>query len=104
MAGGAAAYLLLATVVEFTVVRVPDGTRYLQTIPIALLGLAFVAAAQGFLAGIRAIPEEELWGWPAMAAAAGSLAYAVAYGHRVFVNYWYYDDWTYFRWSEAHLN
>ncbi|MGA2275220.1 MAG: hypothetical protein ABSH00_16830 [Bryobacteraceae bacterium] len=92
---GAGAYLLLAAVVDVGVIRVPDGNRYLQTALLTLLGLAFVAAAEGFLAVIRAIPPREMLGWPFRAAAAGSVAYSLVYGHRVFVNYWFYDDWDY---------
>jgi len=92
---GAGAYLLLAAVVDVDVVRVPDGNRYLQTALLTLLGLAFVAAAEGLLAVIRAIRPREMLGWPFRAAAAGSVAYSLVYGHRVFVNYWFYDDWDY---------
>jgi hypothetical protein len=90
-----AAYLLIGVVVDIGVVRIPNGNRYLQTALIVLLGLAFVAAADGFLAVIRAISPSEMLGWPSVAAAAGSVAYSLIYGHRVFVNYWHYDDWGY---------
>src|SRR5260370_18050569 len=95
LAIGAGAYLLLAAVVDALVIRVPDGNPHLQTALIALLGLAFVAAAEGFLALIRVIPQPEMLGWPFCAAPAASVAYSLAYGHRLFVNYWFYDDWGY---------
>src|SRR5260370_8406121 len=93
LALGVGAYLLLAVVVEAGVIRKPEGNLALQTALLTLLGLAFVAAADGFLAVIRAVPPPEMLRWPFRAAAVGSVAYSVAYGHRVFVNYWYYDDW-----------
>lgn len=110
LALGAGAYLALAAVVDLVVIRVPEGNRVLQTALIAMLGLAFVLAAEGFLATIRATPRDEIQGWPLCAAAAGSVAYSVVYGHRVFVNYWYYDDWGYLvrvplgQWITAPLN
>lgn len=95
MALGAGAYLLLAALVDVCVVRVPEGNRYLHTLLVTLLGLAFVAAAEGFLAVIQAISPAEMLGWPFRAGAVGSVAYSVVYGHSVFVNYWYWDDWGY---------
>jgi hypothetical protein len=95
LALGTAAYLLLAAVVDFGVVRVPDGNRVLHTALLTLLSLAFVALAEAFLAAIRAIAQVEMFGWPFCAAAAGSVAYSIGYGDRVFVNSWYWDDWGY---------
>jgi hypothetical protein len=95
---GAAAYLIMAGFADVWVVGSPAGNRALQTMLLMLLGLAFVPAAEGFLAVIGAIRSADLLGWPSLAAAVGSVAYSLAYGHRVFVNYWYYDDWGYFAW------
>src|SRR5258708_10830048 len=95
LALGVGAYLLLAVVVEAGVIRKPEGNPALQTALLTLLSLASVAAADGFLGLIRAVSPQEMLGWPFRAAAVGSVAYSVAYGDRVFVNYWNYDDWGY---------
>ena len=92
---GAGAYLLLGVLVDIFVVRSPDGNRYLHTLLLTLLALAFVLAAEGLLALIRAIPAADMLGWPFRASVVGAVAYSIAWGHRVFVNYWYFDDWGY---------
>ncbi len=43
-------------------------------------------------------------GWPFRAAAVGSVGYTLIYGHRLFVNYWFYDDWGYFGWLDQRPN
>ena len=92
---GAGAYLLLGVLVDISVVRSPDGNRYLHTLLLTLLALAFVLAAEGLLALIRAIPAADMLGWPFRASVVGAVAYSIAWGHRVFVNCWYFDDWGY---------
>jgi hypothetical protein len=95
IAVGTGTYLLLAAAVDAGVVGMPEGNRFLHTLILTLLGLAFVLAAEGFLALIRAISPTEMLEWPFRAAAVGSVTYSLAYGHRVFVNCWYWDDWGY---------
>src|ERR1700683_2993994 len=104
LAWGAGIYIALAAVVDVEVVGSPTHNRFLQILLLALLGVAFVVAAEGFLAVIRAIPASEMLGWPFVASAVGSVAYTLMYGHRVFVNYWYYDDWGYFGWLDLRPN
>lgn len=103
-AWGTGIYIALAAIVDVEVVDSPTRNRFLQTFLLALLGIAFVVAADGFLAVIRAIPRSEMLGWPSRAAALGSIAYTLMYGHRVFVNYWFYDDWGYFGWLDMRPN
>ncbi|HEY6390307.1 MAG TPA: hypothetical protein VIX89_03450, partial [Bryobacteraceae bacterium] len=62
LALGVGAYLLLAVVVEADVIRMPGGNPVLQTALLTLLGLAFVAAADGFLAVIRTTSPLEMLG------------------------------------------
>ena len=94
---GAAAYALFAVAADLWVVGMPEGNRYVHLVILTLLGLAFVTAAEAFLAFIGAISPADMFGWPFRAAAIGSLAYSLAWAQPVFVNYWYYDDWGYLR-------
>src|SRR5579862_1459619 len=104
LAWGAGIYIALAAIVDAEVVGSPTRNPYLQKLLLMLLGIAFVVAAEGFLATIRAIPASEILGWPFRAGVVASIAYTLTYGHRVFVNYWYYDDWGYFGWLDLRPN
>lgn len=103
LAIGAAAYLLAAIAADVWVVSAPDGNRYIHFGILTVLGLAFMTAAEGFLALIRAISQADMLAWPFRAAAIGSLAYTLAWARPVFVNYWYYDDWGYLRGAPSAL-
>lgn len=97
LAIGTAAYLLAALAADVWVVGALDGNRYIHYGILIVLGLAFMTAAEGFLALIRAISPADMLAWPFRAAAIGSVAYSLAWARPVFVNYWYYDDWGYLR-------
>jgi hypothetical protein len=103
LAWGTAIYLVLGAAVDNAMVRSPLNNWYFQTLLLALLGVGLMVAADGFLAAIRAIPLSDMLGWPFRAAAVGSVAYSISYGHRVFVNYWFYDDWG-FLFADQRLN
>ncbi len=98
---GGLAYLLAAVAADLWVVGAPDGNRYVHLAVLTLLGIAFVTAAEGFLALIGAISTADMLGWPYRAAAIGSVAYSLAWARPVFVNYWYYDDWGYLRGAQS---
>src|ERR1700693_3385907 len=93
---GTIGYVACSVGVNLCVVQNPHFNPVVQISLIVALGVALLAAVEGFFCLLGISRPDDFAGRPFLGACAASLAYALTYGPYVFINTWWHDDWSYF--------